>query len=434
MLTACRTSPAVDGGVDGGPDAGHDASASDGGRDAAIDGGSDGGAMDSGSGNPGWIFVQGLPEGCRFEVARDPSAALPPLRFEPCRGRSGCRRAVVDWPWSPGSEARLGRHESSTSDGAHAYFTWVRSVQSTGRWWWYYTIARDDGQPRFVLRKPTEPEVEGTCTIRQLAITPRSFATAVTTFGGDYENQSFPLRGRFDDPEGWATVTARPSIDDLIQDVYTSDTTTALDSAGRTYRYGPDGAIEQLSVGPTSTIDAVDGDLILASVFANPEGWRGVVFQPGETTAGTIVPASAEGEAGMLRPDGDELSFFRLIEPITVTRYTRAELWVSATDGDRQPLAPRFLSRLPVPGVQRSVAHRFGRVQVGQALDVIGIYDTTTGERREYRSPPERATGGHSILAAEEIGVGVAFLQVSRGLETIEFVRYDSLPVVPVPE
>ncbi len=154
----------------------------------------------------------------------------------------------------------------------------------------------------------------------------------------------------------------------------------------------------------------------------------------GSTTPEVILPASSEAEAGMMRPSGTEISWHRLIGPITATRFTRTELWVGAMGADRRPIASRFVSRLPINGVTPSIGHRFGRVWVGEALDVVGVYDTTTGERREYRSPAGRVNGHQAILGPDEIGVAVSYPSVAQGLETIELVRYDSLPVVPTPQ
>src|SRR5690606_7817125 len=65
-------------------------------RDAGRDGGSDGGVAPV-----VWERVEGLPEICRIEVARDPNLALPPFDFEPCPEPEGCRQFVVDFPEHP---------------------------------------------------------------------------------------------------------------------------------------------------------------------------------------------------------------------------------------------------------------------------------------------------------------------------------------------
>lgn len=440
-VCACSAPGAPDGGPDGGSDAGREAGTDagpDGGRrhDAGRDaGGLDGGA-DAGATDPGWVFIEGLPPTCHLEVARDPISALPPLAFEPCPGRAGCRRVVVDWPYAPDREARFGVHDSSAADAMHSYFTYVRPVEAGGRWWLYVAVARDDGVAVSVLRTPIERDEERPCATTRWALSPRSFATAVIVLAPTIEEtRSFPLRVAFDaPPESWARAESeRPIIRDAIQEVWTSDTTTALDSAGRSYRFGPSGAVEMIALpAGNSAVDGVADDDILASIYG-ADGWSGVRIPPGGTAPQPLLPATSEAGAGVLRRSGDELTWSRLIGRITATRYERVELWVSPVDAELAPSAPRFVSRLPVPGVQRSVQHRFGRVWVGEALTRVGVYDTATGERREVRAPPERELA-FPFLGPEEIGVPIAFIGVHRGLETIELVRYDALPVVPLPD
>lgn len=165
--------------------------------------------------------------------------------------------------------------DSSATDGVHTYFAWIRPVESGGAWWWYYVVSREDGESQFVLRRPPDPlRPEELCASTQLAITHRSFAIAVLLLGGSLPTQSIPIRGRFDEPvRTWASETSRPSTADAIQEIWTSDTVTALDSAGRTYRYGPDRMIETLDLpaGP-SWVEAVVDDEISRRARASTAG------------------------------------------------------------------------------------------------------------------------------------------------------------------
>ncbi|GAB5544854.1 MAG: hypothetical protein SangKO_046140 [Sandaracinaceae bacterium] len=352
--------------LDAGRDGGRDAS------DAAPDGGRD----------PNWLHVTGLPAACRVELARDPTAALPPLQFEPCPGEVGCRQVVVDWPWASADLGPLYLQRDSAADEAHSYFTWSRPVRLPAGWWIYTTVARDDGAPLLTLRYPVDEDREDVCRAMEFGLTPSTFAFAFVHIRGD-EIASYPVRARFDQPlESWVLADERPSLGyPIVGRVWTTDERSVLDTSGTDWIMKDDGSLVVLDLPSFAGIDMMQDDVIYASEL-RADGWHVVRFLPGQATSEVLIAPNVDGEAAMFRRHGDTVTWHRLIGPITGTRYERAELWTGRMV-DEGIASPRRVAELELPTYRGSSQQRVR----------LGMGDRDLGAIRPLRHPVWR--GAH---------------------------------------
>lgn len=435
------------------PDAGRDAGEADSGRDASADGGWDAGrdgGIDAGSA-PGWRRVEGLPEPCPVWVADDPSAVLPPLRFEPCPGRAeGCRQVVVDWPVldEPSTlRPRFGLRRQHYVDGERTLFGYRRNSPPWQGDYEYYVVAASSGEHLAVVRTlpPTREQLESPidwCGATSIAPGPDGYVFMVSEIREG--TNSYIARARYDDPGAverlWEPPESTTRSAEIADTSYEVTAVTALFPEEALYLTGSE-AVTVCPAGPGTPYCTIGGVVEQHMIMsANDEsGWRVVVAGPGDATFQDLID-TPDADDRVPRADGEHIVWMHGVYPYVGGRPSRTELWASPYATEPGGVAPRFINRLNVRGPNAGIgvgngwAWTLEREAALDTSDVISVFhDLATGERRIFHYPAREKPMEAVYLGRDEVGIGVLPFDSFQDAKTLRFIRYDSLPVEPAP-
>lgn len=436
VVAACNgdhdAAPPVDAGdpVDGGRPM-QDASRPtvDAGRDAAV-APDDGGALDAGDDEEAaeWVALEGLPDGCVVEWARQPHEVWTP-GLEPCPEDEPCDRVVVNG---------LGFAGVTFYEGVGAH------DGEAGLFWTGVDFAIDELRPK-VLVASTKGRTYGAwrnarladpgiCAVEQTAVsaTGRTVAWTVLTAGGPWARTLHVYHSDIDQLR-----RARDPIAVIDQDRVPGEWVTgALDASD---------AVVAVLIAPAARLYRVDVDTREVTLLTDGGDSMGLPIEPqvvgddvywvdwrGESAALLRSRAGALGEEllqdeGVFHlgavVDGSRITWQRAVGPRLDGTFEEVELFTADLADD--PLEPRSLGR--IGGF--SNLYGAGSGHYAFVWDGIEIVDVQTGVHRRFSlAPGPRVRGAPLYVTDTELMIQINLHDGDRGsAKRIDLAR---LPVV----
>jgi hypothetical protein len=419
-----------------------DAGPPDGGDDAGEprDAGGDAGHLDAGrrdGGPAGWRPIPGLPPECdNAFIAENPAAVVEPLRFEPCpEYESGCRQLIIDWDAPHGTRASS-YDRSGEWLGTEGRVLFRRTVEPNAQ---LVVVARSSGEIEAVLRLG-RPTIDFTpCSPLWMGVHEGTLAMVLLD-PGDEEFRNWIVAGRMDDlPGSIRLLTTLDRMDigaSAAQYVFPTELGVGLRITPKADAWwvpleGEPVRFASREDGAPADLEDAFGTTILYTVRSNPyEIWS---WHPGDANGTPFInPSGAYAIAA--RTDGTDVVWLQGYGQITITAFERIALMTApmADPGAAREIVPR----LPLTDIHGAVEVGYGYALVGEARNEIGVYALADGTRRAAVGPEGTYWGDFVLyMGPEEMALGAKREMGSPPeLQTIQFVRYDALPLDPLPE
>jgi hypothetical protein len=418
-----------------------DAGPPDGGEDAGepSDAGGDGGHLDAGrrdGGPAGWIPIPGLPPECDDAfIAENPTAVVEPLRFEPCpEYESGCRQLIIDWESPDGSRAVSFRRGGEWL-GSEGRFLLLRNIGPNSQ---LLIVARSTGEIEAVLRLGLSTLDSFQCGLRWAAVSEGTLGLTLNR-PGDEEIRNWIVGGRIEDlPDSIRLLTTLDRTEiagSAAQYIFPTELGVGLRITPKADAWwvpleGEPVRFASRDDGAPADLDDAFGRTLLYTVRANPyQIWS---WHPGDTSGAPFI-APAGAHAMIARTDGTDAVWLQGYDRITITAFERIAL-MTAPMAD--PSAAReIVARLPLTDLHGAVEVGYGYAVVSEVRGELGVYSLADRTRRAAVAPEGSSWGDFVLyMGPEEMALGAKREMGSPPeLQTIQFVRYDALPLAPLP-
>ena len=418
--------PPVDGGAD---DAGGEPDAT-----PAQDARGDRGTADAGSGE--WLVMPGVPEGCAARMARDPAALHPPLSFEPCPDKPGCRQLVMDWVADEyGRVAILGFDQTGWHDGTRGYVVFRRpapDVTTPGAYW--TILAADDGEI-VALWSHRFPRDDATfCYLGRVVVGEGRYVVDVFN-ENTYER--WIVGGELADPVG--TVRLAGVLSELGADVNFvragRDHIAVQTTAYQVFRLGWDGAVRRIEDASGTPPDAdAPTPVGAATVFNSWAASNRILISLGGAPPEELVPPPEPAAEPSIHAtmDGQTLAWLTGItrrggSPI---RFEAVELWASPYAERMEDLSPVRLGTMNHRSVHGALWAGSGHAAVmdadSEGETVIRLFRVSDGFETVLRPPPGLLwTGEIPYIGPREVVLGAG--TQPRAQTAIQFVDHTAL-------
>ena len=391
------------------------------------------------AGQPTWIPLPGLSPRCG-EMAVDPSAVHPPLQFEPCPGRTGCRQLVLDWEPNRDGARFIVNDDTGYHDGARGIFVFKRpdpalATSASLKAWWTL-VATDAGEVLAVFRHTDI--TSGGCFFGRVVVGEGHFAVEVALgdlssrlFGGELSAPAATLRhvALFDPAAlgtGWISFL-RVGAEHMALN------TTAYHG----FRVGWDGNIQRIERGGIP-VDASPPSVVgRAIIFDSWEARNGILVSDAGGPPLDLVPPPAPGAEPSVhsRTDGRTLAWFTGFNRVggSALFFERVELWASPFAPRAADLRPVRLSAMRNSGVHSSVLGGYGHAA---AMDddaaVIHFFRVADGHQTELRAPAGlKWSGWVSYIGPREVLLSAGTTAAFGGQIAVQFIDFAALEPPP---
>lgn len=368
-------------------------------------------------------------------MAREPSAVLPPLRFEPCPDRSACRQLVLDW--EENSEgARLVMEFTGTGyhDGERGYFVFRRPdpIVSRDPWTWWTVTATDAGAIVSVIRHVFPEDGRG-CYLGIVVVGEGRYLIEVKP-GDDFT--SILLGGELAAPADTLQriVHLDPSLYGGGFINYLSvgrEHIAAETTQHRPLRLGWDGAVQLIDGGMSADSPDVVGASILFDSFGTTDQ---ILVSDAGARFLELVPPPGPGAEPVThhRTDGATLAWavgFNRMSADDPFVFDRVELWAApfaSTATELRPARVGALRNTRAPGY--IMGGRGHAAVIDDDPAVIRFFRIADGHETPLRAPPGlQWTSFVSFIGPREVLAGAGRGAAVFGESAVQLIDYTAL-------